>query len=130
MNSPARPGALRNSPMAARKIQTLFPRNTLPLRDENPVIAGGDIYVTGRDEIKRRDSCGASARTLTSGAGHDAAFVARIAPAAMIFVPSHDGKSHCPEEWTDPNALAIGADVLLNALCIRDQAEEPSTTPD
>ena len=42
--------------MAGRKIQTLFPRNTLPLRDENPVIAGGDTSATGTDEIKRRDN--------------------------------------------------------------------------
>ena len=42
--------------MAGRKIQTLFPRSTLPLRDENPVIAGGDTSATGTDEIKRRDT--------------------------------------------------------------------------
>jgi N-carbamoyl-L-amino-acid hydrolase len=64
----------------------------------------------------------ASARTLVSGAGHDAAFVARIAPSAMIFVPSLGGRSHCPEEWTDPEALALGADVLLNTLLLRDRA--------
>lgn len=67
-------------------------------------------------------SLNASACPLASGAGHDAAFMARITPAAMIFVPSHDGRSHCPEEWTDPDALALGADVLLNTLLIRDRA--------
>ena len=64
----------------------------------------------------------ATVRPLASGAGHDAAFMARIAPSAMLFVPSRDGASHCPEEWTDPEALALGADVLLNALILRDQA--------
>jgi hypothetical protein len=42
--------------MAGRKIRTLFPRNTLPLRDENLVIAGSDTSATGTDEIKRRDN--------------------------------------------------------------------------
>jgi len=64
----------------------------------------------------------ARAIRLVSGAGHDAAYIARIAPAAMIFVPSRGGRSHCPEEWTDPEALALGADVLLNALLLRDRA--------
>ncbi|SFZ80643.1 N-carbamoyl-L-amino-acid hydrolase [Devosia enhydra] len=67
-------------------------------------------------------SVSATTRPLASGAGHDAAFMARIAPSAMLFVPSRDGASHCPEEWTDPEALALGADVLLNALILRDQA--------
>lgn len=53
---------------------------------------------------------------LASGAGHDAAFIARIAPAAMIFVPSRDGKSHSPEEWTDTEAIACAADLLARTL--------------
>jgi N-carbamoyl-L-amino-acid hydrolase len=53
---------------------------------------------------------------LASGAGHDAAFVARLAPAAMIFVPSKDGKSHTPEEWTDTEAIALAADLLTRTL--------------
>jgi N-carbamoyl-L-amino-acid hydrolase len=65
---------------------------------------------------------GLATRPLASGAGHDAAFVARIAPAAMIFTPSKDGKSHCPEEWTDPAAIADAADVLLNALILTDRS--------
>jgi N-carbamoyl-L-amino-acid hydrolase len=67
-------------------------------------------------------SLGLASRPLASGAGHDAAFMARIAPSAMLFVPSKDGKSHCPEEWTDPDALADGADTLLNTLLRRDGA--------
>lgn len=58
------------------------------------------------------DALGASQLTLPSGAGHDSAFLARIAPMVMLFVPSKDGKSHCPEEWTDAAALATGAAVL------------------
>lgn len=53
---------------------------------------------------------------LASGAGHDAAFVADIAPAAMVFVPCKDGKSHTPEEWAEPEAIAAGAAVILEAV--------------
>ena len=56
---------------------------------------------------------GLSVLQLASGAGHDAAFVARIAPSAMLFVPCRGGKSHTPEEWAEPSALAAGASVLL-----------------
>jgi beta-ureidopropionase / N-carbamoyl-L-amino-acid hydrolase len=54
--------------------------------------------------------------SLASGAGHDAAFMAQITKAAMIFVPSRDGKSHTPDEWTDNEAIALAADVLVRAL--------------
>ncbi|WP_319531805.1 Zn-dependent hydrolase [uncultured Cohaesibacter sp.] len=54
--------------------------------------------------------------SLAPGAGHDAAFVARIAPAAMIFVPCVEGKSHCPEEWTETSEVAKAADILAKTL--------------
>lgn len=54
--------------------------------------------------------------SLASGAGHDAAFMAQITRSAMIFVPSRDGKSHTPDEWTDNEAIALAADVLVRAL--------------
>ncbi len=55
-------------------------------------------------------------RRMTSGAGHDAQMLARIAPAAMIFVPSRDGISHNPREHTDPADLIAGANVLLDVV--------------
>ena len=67
------------------------------------------------------DVHGLATRPLASGAGHDAAFVARIAPAAMIFVPSKGGISHAPEEWTDNEAIARAADVLTLTLSTLDQ---------
>jgi N-carbamoyl-L-amino-acid hydrolase len=63
---------------------------------------------------------------LASGAGHDAAFVARIAPAAMIFVPSRNGVSHAPEEWTDTEAIATAADVLALTLATLDRTTPPT----
>ena len=59
---------------------------------------------------------GLSARELASGAGHDAAFMTRICPAAMIFTPCRGGKSHSPEEWADRDALAAGAAVMFEAV--------------
>jgi N-carbamoyl-L-amino-acid hydrolase len=55
-------------------------------------------------------------RRMTSGAGHDAQMIARICPAAMIFVPSVNGISHNPAEFTEPDHLELGANVLLNVL--------------
>jgi beta-ureidopropionase / N-carbamoyl-L-amino-acid hydrolase len=53
---------------------------------------------------------------LPSRAGHDAQKIAAVAPTAMLFVPSRDGRSHCPEEYTTPEQLARGADVLATAV--------------
>ena len=57
-----------------------------------------------------------NAQILPSGAGHDAMQIATIAPMGMIFVPSRDGKSHCPEEWTDIEDIALGVQALVRAL--------------
>lgn len=59
---------------------------------------------------------GFSHRRMTSGAGHDAQMIARIAPAAMIFVPSEGGISHNPREHTDDEQLIQGAQVLLDVV--------------
>lgn len=61
-------------------------------------------------------SIGLSVMSLASGAGHDAAFMAGIAPMAMVFVPCKNGKSHAPEEWAEPEAIAAGAAVILEAV--------------
>lgn len=53
---------------------------------------------------------------MPSGAGHDAAHVAARCPAGMIFIPSRNGRSHCPEEWTDPGDIATGVQVLAASL--------------
>lgn len=55
-------------------------------------------------------------RRITSGAGHDAQMIARIAPAAMIFVPSVGGISHNPRELTHEQDLVAGANVLLDVV--------------
>ncbi|RYY94450.1 MAG: Zn-dependent hydrolase [Comamonadaceae bacterium] len=56
---------------------------------------------------------------IVSGAGHDAVYVARVAPAAMIFVPCKDGISHNEIEDAKPEHLAAGCNVLLHAMLDR-----------
>ena len=58
------------------------------------------------------EELGVRFRVMTSGAGHDAQVVNAIVPAGMIFVPSKDGLSHVPEEWTSASDVARGVDVL------------------
>ena len=59
---------------------------------------------------------GLKSRRLTSGAGHDAQMISRIAPTAMIFVPSREGISHNPLEFTPDEDLIAGANVLLDVV--------------
>jgi beta-ureidopropionase / N-carbamoyl-L-amino-acid hydrolase len=74
------------------------------------------------------DAIEASARDLDytsmrmpSGAGHDAVYLAKTGPMGMIFIPCLKGRSHCPEEWIEPEQLAVGAEVLLATLQKLDQ---------
>ncbi|MET1113870.1 MAG: hydantoinase/carbamoylase family amidase, partial [Comamonas sp.] len=56
---------------------------------------------------------------MPSGAGHDAQMLARVCPTAMVFVPSRDGLSHNVREFTAPEQLVQGANVLLQVLVER-----------
>lgn len=60
-------------------------------------------------------------RDMVSGAGHDAAYIARVAPTTMIFVPCEGGISHNEAESTSPEECAAGAQVLLDAVLAYDQ---------
>ena len=62
------------------------------------------------------DSLGYANRPITSGAGHDAVYLSRVAPTAMIFIPCEDGISHNEIEAATPADIAAGCDVLLNAM--------------
>ena len=71
------------------------------------------------------DELGMSYKLMPSGAGHDAQDMATITPTGMIFVPSVDGISHSPREYTSPEDMANGATVLLRTvLAIDDGALE------
>jgi len=53
---------------------------------------------------------------IVSGAGHDAVYIARVAPTAMIFVPCEGGISHNESEYATPEDVAAGCNVLLQAV--------------
>ncbi len=59
---------------------------------------------------------GHAVRRMPSGAGHDAQMLARVCPTGMIFVPSVNGLSHNPAEYTSPTDLEAGANVLLQVM--------------
>lgn len=65
---------------------------------------------------KAAHGLGLGVMPLPSGAGHDAVNAALTGPAGMIFIPCREGRSHCPEEWTSPEALFDGARVLVETL--------------
>jgi N-carbamoyl-L-amino-acid hydrolase len=65
-----------------------------------------------------------SVTRMPSGAGHDAQMLARVCPSAMIFVPSVEGISHNPAEFTDPDDLVMGSNILLQVLIELSQIEE------
>jgi len=62
------------------------------------------------------EKSGFKSRDIISGAGHDAAYIARVAPTTMIFVPCAGGISHNEAESTSFEECAAGAQVLLNAV--------------
>ena len=62
------------------------------------------------------EKAGFTTRDMISGAGHDACYVARVAPTTMIFVPCRGGISHNEAESTSFDECAAGAQVLLNAV--------------
>ncbi|MEM3095563.1 MAG: Zn-dependent hydrolase [Nitrososphaerota archaeon] len=62
------------------------------------------------------EKLGISHRLMPSGAVHDTQNMARIADVGMIFVPSRDGVSHAPDEWTEPRDAEAGANVLLHTI--------------
>jgi N-carbamoyl-L-amino-acid hydrolase len=59
---------------------------------------------------------GLTTKPLPSGAGHDAQEIAHLCPVGMIFVPSRDGISHSPREFSEPADITNGANVLLHTL--------------
>ncbi|MBI1765089.1 MAG: M20 family metallo-hydrolase [Acidobacteria bacterium] len=71
------------------------------------------------DEAAR--ALGYTTKTLPSGAGHDAQEIAHLGPVGMIFVPSVDGISHSPREFSQPADIANGANVLLHSLLKLDE---------
>jgi N-carbamoyl-L-amino-acid hydrolase len=68
------------------------------------------------------EKSGFTTREMASGAGHDAAYIARVAPTTMIFVPCLGGLSHNEAESTSFDECSAGAQVLLNAVLEYDRS--------
>ncbi|HEY1267920.1 MAG TPA: Zn-dependent hydrolase [Candidatus Binatia bacterium] len=85
----------------------------LPIRSEEPVELDAGLIGVIRDICEEKKI---AYEVMPSGAGHDAMQIAKIAPAGMIFVPSKKGISHSPLEWTDPEEICLGAEILLDAM--------------
>ena len=81
--------------------------------DQAPIRFDADCVAAVRQAA---EASGLSARDIVSGASHDAAFVSRVAPTAMIFAPCRDGISHNEAEHCTKEQCAAGAQVLLQAV--------------
>ena len=107
---------------AERKLDTflrdLADREGLEIRTRRLARFEPVVFDKGIVSIIRESAefLGQPIRTMTSGAGQDAQMMARICPAAMIFVPSIGGISHNPSECTRPEHLELGGNVLLQTF--------------
>ena len=81
--------------------------------DKGSVCCDGTLMHTIETAAKM---CGTTYTVMPSGAGHDANPMAHRLPIGMIFVPSRGGLSHCKEEWTDPEDLRRGVEVLYHTV--------------
>jgi N-carbamoyl-L-amino-acid hydrolase len=84
-----------------------------PVSAESAVVFDKDCVAAVRAAAK---VSGLTSRDIISRAGHDAAYIARVAPTAMIFVPCKDGISHNEAEYSSREQCAAGAQVLLQAV--------------
>lgn len=81
--------------------------------DDHPMPCSEDIQAKLADAA---EELGIPYMKTISGAFHDSMLVGEFAPVGMLFVPSRDGISHSPQEWTDFDDIAAGTDVLARAL--------------
>ena len=106
--------AERDLAEAAHEIGGHFERTSLkPAVDSDPLLV--------RALEMASESNGFRYMHMASGAGHDAMCIAEIAPQAMVFVPSRNGVSHAPDEFTSPDDCIAGAQILCTALLHLDE---------
>lgn len=84
-----------------------------PILDQAPVFMDPEMVEILERSVRGR---GIGCLTLPSMAGHDASHMASVAKTAMIFVRSPNGKSHCPDEFSTREDIAIAGNVMLDAL--------------
>jgi len=83
------------------------------LSEQPPIVLSAWPRAILYEECRAR---GLAYRVLSSGAGHDAAVVARRAPSAMVFIPCVEGISHSPREQASPEDIALAIEVLCSTL--------------
>jgi hypothetical protein len=89
-----------------------------PSQSTEPALTDVNIQTEIRAAAR---GAGLTTLDLPSGAGHDTQQIAHIAPMGMIFVPSRDGISHSPREYSSPDAVANGAEVLYRTVLLSDE---------
>jgi len=104
--------------MVKRRAQEIARRRSigceiLPIREENPVPLDKRLLRITQEIC---DQKGIEYEIMPSGAGHDAMQMAKITPAGMIFIPSVRGISHNPLEWTDPEDIGLGSQLLMETM--------------
>ena len=65
---------------------------------------------------KNAEAADMSHKEMLSGAGHDAQVMGGVTKVGLIFVQSKNGRSHCPEEWTDYDKLQKGIEVACETI--------------
>ena len=91
---------------------------------EKPLMELAPTHLSDRVTAALRrglSTCGFTEKVLPSGAGHDSMCIAGITDVGMVFVASRDGRSHCPEEYSDPKDIADACNVVFEALMELDQ---------
>lgn len=73
--------------------------------------------------IQAAESLGISFIKMQSGGGHDTQEMAALGPIGMVFIPSKDGISHNPKEYSSPSQMAKGANVMLHTVLLLDNNE-------
>ena len=109
-----------------RKLQEVSQKRGVSFEIEDllkvdPVIMDAEILSVLKEKAVET---GFSHKVMTSGAGHDAMIMAAITPTGLVFVPSRDGRSHCPEEWTDYEDLQKGIEVICHTIIEMGETEQ------
>ena len=85
----------------------------LPIREEEPVPLDKRLVHLLKECC---DARGIAYEVMPSGAGHDAMQMAKITPSGMLFIPSRRGISHSPLEWSEPEDICLGTQLLLDSI--------------
>ena len=80
------------------------------MSESEPVVLSAGIINLLEETTREK---GIAPFRMISGAGHDTALVAGLTRAGMIFVPSHKGLSHCPQEYSSIEDIALACEILL-----------------